>query len=145
MSNSNQIIHNLELILLFMLSSIAAKAQISLHGIVQDSLQQKIPYCLVIVLDNNNSEIVSTMTDSTGYFETTISQQTKNFQLYIRAFGFKALQMPVDQAASQTFFILSRETTTLETVNITASQIAMERQIGRFVITNIQSMHPHWL
>lgn len=137
MSNSNQIIHNLELILLFMLSSIAAKAQISLHGIVQDSSQQKIPYCLVMVLDKNNSEIVSTMTDSTGYFETNISSQTKNLQLYIRAFGFKALQIPVEQATTQTLYVLSREVTTLDPVSITASQITMERQIGRFVIINV--------
>lgn len=83
-----------------------------------------------MVLDKNNSEIVSTMTDSTGYFETNISSQTKNLQLYIRAFGFKALQMPVDQAASQTLYVLSREATTLDPVSITASQITMERQIG---------------
>lgn len=139
MSNSYRKLHYIGLILLFALFSNATRAQIALHGFVQDSLQQKIPYCLVIVLDNNNSEIVSTMTDSTGYFETTISQQTKNFQLYIRAFGFKALQMPLEQAATQTVFVLSKETTTLAPVNITASHIALERQVGRFIITNVHT------
>ena len=125
------------LIVLVLLFADAAKAQMVLYGTVQDSSQQKIPYCLVMVLDKNNSEIVSTMTDSTGYFETNISSQTKNLQLYIRAFGFKALQIPVEQATTQTLYVLSREVTTLDPVSITASQITMERQIGRFVIINV--------
>lgn len=93
-----------------------------------------------MVLDKNNSEIVSTMTDSAGYFETNISSQTKNLQLYIRAFGFKALQMPVDQAASQTLYVLSREATTLDPVSITASQITMERQIGLILCMELTTL-----
>jgi len=137
MNTLRQIINLSGLIVLVLLFADAAKAQMVLYGTVQDSSQQKIPYCLVMVLDKNNSEIVSTMTDSTGYFETNISSQTKNLQLYIRAFGFKALQIPVEQATTQTLYVLSREVTTLDPVSITASQITMERQIGRFVIINV--------
>ena len=93
-----------------------------------------IQMAVVAVVSGDNKELSSSISDTNGIFELLLPQDIEKTNVYVKAFGYRAIQIPTRLAISQTSFILDRDWTELEEVSISANALSIERKPDRYAI-----------
>lgn len=96
-----------------------------------------IQMAVVAVISNDNQELTSSISDTNGIFELLLPHDIEGTHVYVKAFGYRAIQIPTRVAISQTSFILARDWTELEGVTISANALSIERKPDRYAINNV--------
>ena len=99
-----------------------------------------IQMAVVAVVSDDNRELSSSISDTNGIFKLLLPQDIEKTNVYVKAFGYCAIQIPTRVAISQTSFILARDWTELEGVSISANTLSIERKPDRYAINNVYTL-----
>lgn len=113
------------------------KAQPTFKAKVVGQSQEPVPMAVVAVLDANNNEISSAVTDSLGKFAISMPADVQNKWLYVQAFGYVALREPLQTALHRTVFEIVPDALMLQDVTIQSNQLSVERGASCYTISNI--------
>lgn len=113
------------------------KAQPTFKAKVEGHSQEPVPMAVVAVLDANNNEISSAVTDSLGKFAISMPADVQNKWLYVQAFGYVALREPLQTALHRTVFEIVPDAVMLQDVTIQSNQLSVERSASCYTISNI--------
>lgn len=112
-------------------------SQSVMHAKVEDGDGLPIPMAVVAVVSTDNQELSSSISDTNGVFELLLPREIEGTHVYIKAFGYNAVQMQTQEALSQTVFVLVRDWTELDGVTISADALSIERKPDRYAINNV--------
>lgn len=112
----------------------------SFQGRVQTADNEPIPMAVVMVIDSNDNELATAITDTLGTFTIDLSKNREGKTLYIRAFGFQMYQQSLTEVTSNAPFTLAPEAFTISEVSIKSNQLQIERDAHKFTISNIYSV-----
>lgn len=77
-------------------------SQSVMHAKVEDGDGLPIPMAVVAVVSTDNQELSSSISDTNGVFELLLPREIEGTHVYIKAFGYNAVQMQTQEALSQT-------------------------------------------
>ena len=112
-------------------------SQSVMHAKVEDGDGLPIPMAVVAVVSTDNQELSSSISDTNGVFELLLPREIEGSQIYIKAFGYKAVQMQTQEVMSQSVFVLDKDWTELDGVTISADALSIERKPDRYAINNV--------
>lgn len=124
------------LFLMAMISSTLSAQQVFTAKVV-DEANSPVPMSVVAVIDSNNNELCSAISDSTGKFILTLPKAAQGQWLYVKAFGYHAYKERLAVAVKQSLIQLSPEAVRLGDVTIQSDQLSVERKADRYTISNI--------
>ncbi len=101
----------------------------------EDSLP--IPMAVVAIVTSDNQEFFSNITDSNGICELILPKEAEKKYIYVKAFGYNALQVPLPTEVNFNRFTLTKSYTELDGVTITANALSIERKSDRYTILNV--------
>ncbi len=94
---------------------------------------------VVLVLDENNNEKASAVTDSLGNFELILPNDLQDKWLFVQSFGYTALREPLSSAVQRTTFEIAPDAVMMEEVTVQSKHLAVERTANCYTITNIST------
>ena len=122
-----------------LLFPVCLNAQQTFKANVIDIDKKPVPMAVVLVLDENNNEKASAMTDSSGFFEIVLPSDLKNMWLFVQAFGYVAFREALSTAVQHTTFEIAPNAVMMEEVMVLSKHLAVERSASCYTITNIST------
>lgn len=124
---------------LLLLLPACLNAQQTFKANVIDRDKVPVPMAVVLVLDENNNEKASAVTDSSGNFELILPQDLQDKWLFVQSFGYAALREPLSSAVQRTTFEIVPDAVMMEEVTVQSKHLAVERTANCYTITNIST------
>lgn len=122
-----------------LLLPVCLNAQQTFKANVIDIDKKPVPMAVVLVLDENNNEKASAMTDSLGFFEIVLPSDLQNMWLFVQAFGYIAFRESLSSAVQHTTFEIAPNAVMMEEVMVQSKHLAVERSASCYTITNIST------
>ncbi len=123
----------------FLLLPVCLNAQRTFKANVIDQDKTPVQMAVVLVLDENNNEKASTMTDSVGNFEIALPSDLQNKWLFVQAYGYVALRESLSTAVQHTTFEIAPDAVMMKEVTVQSKHLSVERSASCYTITNISS------